>query len=88
LKIIPGVQIVIAKELEYISMQRICAGAQDLINDSTRRTAIFCAVVVGKNLEFFDRVRVGVDDDVVAKKIGVVDAVEQESQRLGSLSTN
>ena len=47
-----------------------------------------CVVIVGENLEFFDGVWIGIYDDIVAEKIGVVGAVEQKGQGLGTLAAD
>ena len=59
-------------------MKRVGPGLDDLIYDSARGPAVLRSVVVGENLELFHRVRIGIDHRVVAEKIIVVDAVDQE----------
>ena len=61
---------------------------RNLIDDSARSAAVLRVVIVGENLEFLDGVRIGTHDNIVTEEIGIVRAVEQERQRLGTLPAN
>src|SRR5207237_3202335 len=78
--------IFVAEEFEDISMECIRSRPNHLIYDAARGSAIFGAVIVGKDLELLHRIWVRVKNKVVAEKVVVVYAVNQKRQRLGALS--
>ena len=69
-------------------MEGIGARFGDLIDDSAGGAAVLRVVIVGEDLEFFDGVRIGTNHNVVTEKVGVVAAVEQESEGFGTLAAH
>src|ERR1700690_482967 len=66
-------------------MKLVGAGLGNLIHDAAGSAAIFRVVIVGKNFEFFLRVGIGADHDIVAKKVGIVSPVQK--RRLAKIPT-
>ena len=87
-KVVSGVQVGVAQKLEPVSVESIGSRFRNLIDDSSGSPAVFCVVIVGENLEFFDGVWIGIYDNIVAEKIGVVGAVQQKGQGLGTLAAD
>src|SRR6202034_2230613 len=71
-----------------VAVKSIRARFGDLIDDSAGGAAVLRVVIVGEDLEFLDRVRIGTHDNVVAEKVGVIAAVQKKREGLGALSAD
>ena len=67
-------------------MECIRSRPNHLIYDAARGSAVFGAVIVGKDLELLHRIWVRINNKVVAEKVVIVYAVNQKRQRLRALS--
>jgi len=79
-EIIACVERIVPEEVKGAAMKAIGAGLYHLIHNAAGTPAKFRAVVVGKDLEFRNRIRIWIDNRVVAQEIIVVHAIHQERQ--------
>ena len=87
-EVVGGVEGVVAEKFEDVAVELVLSGLDDLIHNPAGASTVFRAVVVGEDFEFFDRIRIGIDDGVVAEEVVVVGAVDEETDGIGTLAAD